>query len=148
MSEMGYMVYVSQASRPMQEADLADILTKSRAYNTEDGVTGLLIYRYLPETGRGNFMQLLEGPKDKVDAAWGRIAADDRHHTQIVLEEGPIAGRACPNWSMGFRNVETRDLADKEGFADLGEDSFSERALCGQVHGARDLMSAFYEADD
>ena len=48
---------------------------------------------------------------------------------------------------MGFRNVDTDDLARVDGFADLGEESFSERALCGDIHGALELMQSFYEDD-
>lgn len=144
---MYYLIYVSQARQPMSKADLKSILEKSRAYNIEDSITGLLIYKYAEKANRGNFMQLLEGPKDRVEAAFERIVADERHHTQIVLEEGEAEARSCPNWLMGFRNVDTDDLARVDGFADLGEDSFSERALCGDIHGALGLMQSFYEDD-
>lgn len=144
---MHYLIYVSQAHHPMSKADLRNILEKSRAYNIEDNITGLLIYKYSAAADRGNFMQLLEGPRDRVEAAFERIVADSRHHTQIVLEEGEAKARSCPNWLMGFRNVDTDDLARVDGFADLGEESFSERALCGDVHGALELMQSFYEDD-
>lgn len=125
---------------------LAGILNYSRERNTREGITGLLIYRYSPQDQRGNFMQMLEGDAAAVDQAWERIAADRRHHTKVVLEEGEIAERAFPDWSMGFRNVEPADLEAFEGYSDLGSEDFWERARAGALPGALDLLTSFYRA--
>lgn len=148
---MYHLIYVSQAQRPMTETELAEILKKSRAHNTRDGISGLLIYRFAPSEGRANFMQLLEGDKDRVLAAYDRIKADSRHHTKIVLEQGEIARSSFPDWSMGFRNADEADLAGFEGYADLGSAAFRARASAGDLSDALDLMVSFYEdtsADD
>ncbi|WP_436643130.1 BLUF domain-containing protein [Microbaculum sp. FT89] len=142
---MYHLIYVSQADRPMSEQDLADILTKSRDHNRRDGITGLLIYKVTPAAGRANFMQLLEGEKDQVLTAYARITADARHHTKVVLEEGEIAGRNFPDWSMGFRNIDEADLAKFEGYSDLGSEDFWTKARSGHFDDALNLMLSFYD---
>lgn len=142
---MHYLIYVSQAVRPMTQDELAEILRISREHNVRDAITGLLIYRFSPADGRGNFMQLLEGEEPTVRDAYARIAADQRHHTKIVLEEGDTPDRNFPDWSMGFRNVEAEDLAGFEGYSDLGSPDFWDRADSGKLIAPLDMMKAFYE---
>lgn len=145
---MHYLIYVSQAARPMSEEELAAILRKSRDHNQRDGITGLLIYKFAPEDRRANFMQLLEGDKASVHAAFERIAADKRHHTKIVLEEGEVPRRSFPDWTMGFRNLETSDLEGFEGFSDLGSEQFWSKARAGGLTEALELMKSFYQNID
>jgi hypothetical protein len=123
---MYHLIYVSQAANPMGEPELAEILRRSRDHNGRDGITGLLIYKLAPSSNRANFMQLLEGEKEQVLNAFARIRADRRHHTKIVLEEGEIARRNFPDWSMGLRNVDESDLLRFDGYSDLG----SEKGTC------------------
>ena len=137
---MHYLIYVSQAAHPMSQTELAEILAKSRDYNTTDNITGLLIYKLDPDTDRGNFMQLLEGEKNQLDDAFRRICDDKRHHTKVVLEEGEIAERHCPDWTMGFRDIDTSELQAFDGFSDLGTDSFWDRVNSGEVNNALEVM--------
>lgn len=151
INRMYHLIYVSQAARPMSEEDLAAILKKSRDYNTKDGISGLLIYKFTPSEDRANFMQLLEGPEDKVLAAFARIEADKRHHTKVVLEQGEISDRNFPDWSMGFRNADASDLEKFDGYSDLGSPAFWTRAKDGDLTDALDIMMSFYSdefADD
>jgi hypothetical protein len=144
---MKYLIYVSQASHPMSSDELGEILKFSRERNDREGITGLLIYRFRSDDRRGNFMQLLEGDAEAVEAAWRRIAADRRHHTKIVLEEGSAVDRAFPDWSMGFRNVAEADLEGFEGYSDLGSPQFWNRAQAGALPSAFDIMASFYRGD-
>jgi hypothetical protein len=141
---MYYLIYVSQAERPMRSEELSDILKISRKHNQGDDITGLLIYRFTPSEERGNFMQLLEGSKQKVNEAFARIAADKRHHTKIVLEEGEIPARSFPDWTMGFRDVEATELEGFDGYSDLGSAEFWRRARAGSLRDALELMRSFY----
>ncbi|MDQ2842373.1 MAG: BLUF domain-containing protein, partial [Acidobacteriota bacterium] len=52
-------VYISSA-RLQREDEIVDILRVSRKNNEQAGLTGLLAYK------DGNFLQILEGPKEKV----------------------------------------------------------------------------------
>ncbi len=63
------------ASRPFgfDELTLRNILLSAERNNTCDGITGSLICR------EDIYLQLLEGPDDKVEAAFARIQRDDRH---------------------------------------------------------------------
>lgn len=145
---MHYLIYVSQANTPMGNAELEDILNVSRQNNERDGLTGLLIYRFSSDSGRGHFIQMLEGEREAVRATYGRIADDPRHHTKILLEEGEMNARHFPNWFMGFKNADASELAAVPGFAELGEETFQARVDAGDLAGALDLMRSFYETDD
>lgn len=143
---MKYIVYVSQAVTPFKAPELGDLLAHSRERNTADEITGLLVYRYNTDYGRGNFLQVLEGPDAALDDVWNRISSDARHHTIVVIEEGPIASRMFGDWSMGFKNIGAGDLANYEGFADMGSDAFWESAQSNALAEALDLLKGFYEA--
>ena len=66
------IIYTSQPFG-FDEATLAGILMDARRCNTRDDVTGALICR------RDVFVQLLEGPEQKVRDTFERIGRDDRH---------------------------------------------------------------------
>lgn len=144
---MKHIVYVSQAVKPFDSTELAQLLEHSQARNLEEGITGLLIYRFNEEFSRGNFVQALEGPNAAIDDVWHRISNDSRHHTIVVLEDEDITERAFGEWSMGFRNVDDADLSRIEGFSDLGSDVFWEKATSGSELAALDLLKSFYDAD-
>ncbi len=143
---MKYIVYVSQSKKPFTKDELAELLTHSRARNQTDDITGLLIYRYNPDFGRGNFLQVLQGPEKALEDLWKRISADPRHHTIIVLEEGDSPDRMFADWSMGFRNVDESDLKAFPGFQQLGSDDFWQRVTANPLPGALDMLRGFYEA--
>lgn len=142
---MKNIVYVSQAERSFSTGELATLLEHSRARNSEDSITGLLIYRYNPDFKRGNFVQVLEGPDDRIEDVWRRISNDKRHHTIVVVEEGGIKDRMFRNWTMGFKNVDAADLKDFEGFSDLGSDRFWAEISPATGASALDLLKSFYD---
>ena len=84
------------ASEPFgfDEAMLNGILSDARRCNGRDDITGALICR------ADVYLQLLEGPEAAVDAAFSRIARDDRHSQVVSLSRAPVAERMFPNWSM------------------------------------------------
>jgi hypothetical protein len=143
---MKYIVYVSQAVTPFSPEELGQLLAHSRRRNSGDGITGLLVYRYNDDFERGNFLQVLEGPDAALDDVWRRISNDARHHTIVVVEEGHVDARMFPDWSMGFKNVDAGQLADYEGFADMGSDAFWDRAERTTLSEALDVLKGFYEA--
>ena len=146
---MQYLIYVSQAVHPMSDEELAEILRKSRVYNKDSGITGLLIYKLAPDGKRGNFMQLLEGDAGKLDEVFERIAADKRHHTKIILERKDIAQRNFPDWTMGFQNVKIEDFEDFDGYSDLGSEDFWAVYNAGETDSPLEVMKSFYsEGDD
>ena len=60
---MHYVIYVSQARKPMDAAELESLLSFSREKNAEKDITGMLIYRHATEAGSGHFIQMVEGDK-------------------------------------------------------------------------------------
>ena len=84
------------ASRPFgfDAAMLNGILSDARRLNPPNDVTGALICR------ADLYLQLLEGPKDAVEATFARIARDDRHLEVQRLVSRPIDQRLFPDWAM------------------------------------------------
>ena len=76
------------------EAMLAGILLDARRCNTRDGITGALVCRH------DIYLQLLEGPTDKVQAAFARIERDDRHANTELLVSGSVEARIFGDWAM------------------------------------------------
>jgi len=140
-----YIVYVSQAAKAFSTDDLAVLLTHSRERNAADSITGLLVYRYNTDFKRGNFLQVLEGTDDALKDVWRRISGDPRHHTIIVLDEGENDRRMFADWSMGFRNVDARDLANFAGFSELGSDEFWKDAKRQALPDALSTLRSFYD---
>lgn len=75
-------------------ATLSSILIDARRNNKRDGITGALVCRH------DVFLQFLEGPADKVDAAYGRIARDDRHVNVTRLLDAEADARLFGAWDM------------------------------------------------
>ena len=92
------LLQITYASQPFgfNGPSLAGILLDARRCNTRDGITGALICR------DDLFLQMLEGPQDKVEATLHRITKDDRHLEVRPLSRRVIASDASlfPNWAM------------------------------------------------
>ncbi|QGX96828.1 BLUF domain-containing protein [Roseovarius faecimaris] len=73
---------------------LSNILLDARRCNARDDITGALIAR------QDLFLQLLEGPEDKVNACYQRIRRDDRHVEVTKLMQRSIKTRLFPSWAM------------------------------------------------
>ena len=110
---MYQIVYVSTATREYGKDELERILAVSRRNNSADGVTGMLCYHV------GTFFQMLEGKRDKVEAAMRRVAADPRHYGVMVLLEQEVDQRDLADWSMAFSQVSGREAESLEGFSQL-----------------------------
>lgn len=90
------VVYISTAVAG-QAPVVDDILSVSRRNNMRDGITGLLY-----ADGR-RFLQALEGPEAKVEAALSRIAADPRHRAIVTLSQRSVPAREFGSWDMAVR---------------------------------------------
>ena len=93
-------VYLSTAVHEMTPVALHGLLAKARENNRANGVTGALLY------AEGGFIQVLEGPSDRLTETLARIERDCRHKSMLVLYRGAIEERGFPDWSMGYRNAE------------------------------------------
>jgi Sensors of blue-light using FAD len=90
------LVQLVYASQPFgfDEVRLYDLLVISRANNTRDDITGALICR------ADLYLQLLEGPEDRIAATFARIGEDDRHLGIRLLLSSPVSERLFPAWAM------------------------------------------------
>lgn len=143
---MHYVIYVSQATTPMAAADLESLLSFSRRSNTEKGITGLLIYRWSPDTRSGHFIQMLEGDEAAVRGLYDKIRRDKRHHTILPLAEGEIPERMFGEWAMGFKNVDDTLMASLPGHARIGETSFDPESFRHSNDKALELFRIFHDA--
>jgi hypothetical protein len=94
------VIYVSAATREWTPEELLTLLHGARQRNTALGITGLLGYN------TGTFLQLLEGPADRVHTLLRRIEKDPRHGQVTVLLEREVSSRYFPDWSMGFQEID------------------------------------------
>ena len=114
------------ASHPFgfDQAMLNGILLDARRCNERDDITGALI-------ARGDiYLQLLEGPKDKVLAAYDRIINDDRHVEVKPLVQRQVDARMFPGWAMRDDPAESWVWS-----IDAVQDGAVERATEGEVLG-------------
>jgi len=88
------LIYTSKEFRPMSDADLKRIVSRSQIRNRQDGITGFLYY------SAGTFLQILEGEEATVRATFARIEDDFRHTISSVLFEGTVEERLFSDWSM------------------------------------------------
>lgn len=87
------LIYMSEPFG-FDDGMLNGILSISRRNNTREDITGALICR------RDIYLQLLEGPRAPIEAAFARIKRDDRHLAIAHLCEGDAPMRIFPDWAM------------------------------------------------
>jgi hypothetical protein len=125
------LVYYSRNHLASDESlfasNVEEILAKSRVNNHRDEITGALLFN------AGCFAQVLEGPLERVEAAFERIQQDERHGDVSLLALEPINRRSFPNWAMGF--IGASDIYAKR-FAEIGSVSgFDPSMLSGdEIH--------------
>ena len=123
MADLIHIVYVSFSSISLTEKEIIDLLTEVRKKNKEQNVTGLLLYN------NESFIQVIEGSKKTIHALFEKIKQDNRHENVVKLLEEPIKKRAFPDWSMGFRQITSKQTARIPGFSSFMFAETSETAI-------------------
>jgi len=113
MNRLVHLIYCSAAATPFSRDALAKLLSRARAYNEQNRITGLLLH------AEGTFFQVLEGEEDVVERLFATIARDSRHERITVIVREPIALRDFSDWSMGFAEVSGKDLDHLAGYSDF-----------------------------
>lgn len=93
------LTYISSARPTLILSDVEGILETSRRRNSDDDISGLLIF-----DGK-RFLQVLEGPVDNVERTYDRIGADTRHRALVRLSERHVDDREFGHWSMASHIV-------------------------------------------
>ncbi len=113
------VVYVSSATKHLEENEILEILSVARRNNQELDITGMLLYR------DGNFLQVLEGPASAVESLIQKIKRDHRHQGIILMSRKNIDERQFGDWTMAFRNM-SKDSTDVEGRSRFLESDFDD----------------------
>jgi hypothetical protein len=116
---MIYLIYISSAVKSFTEAELIEILNKSRKNNSELGITGILLFK------DGNFLQVLEGEEASVRQLYAKISSNSQHFGATILEEGELTERQFGDWSMGFYNLNHSTTQSLPGFSPFMNKSFT-----------------------
>ena len=93
--------YLSEAVSDMSFLGLMRLLESARAFNQQNGITGILLY------DNQQFGQIIEGERANIMKVWKRIQEDKRHHRIELLEIREISERSFPDWLLRFYGGET-----------------------------------------
>lgn len=89
-------IYASRPRPDLAAQEIPRIVAVSRANNERDGIGGVLLY-----TGE-DFVQLIEGAPDRVEATWRRIRADPRHVEVVALLDERDVQAWFADWRVGY----------------------------------------------
>ncbi|MFD0794018.1 BLUF domain-containing protein [Mucilaginibacter litoreus] len=104
-------MYMSKATHKPTQQHLDDILKISVDNNKQKNITGMLLYvSEKNETQNGRFIQVLEGEEKVVRESFEKIRMDVRHTSVVELFTYSINDRNFPDWSMGYKRIESEDL--------------------------------------
>jgi hypothetical protein len=134
---LNQLIYVSSATRKLDEDDILRILESAVRHNAANDVTGMLLY------ASGNFLQVLEGEEAAVDEAFSRISEDNRHQDIIEISREAVPSRDFAAWSMGFRGVSADDAKALSGYAPFFENGFNAATIGAKPGLALDLLKKF-----
>lgn len=94
-----HLSYVSTLAEGQSLAELVRDLEGFRERNLSLGITGCIAFE-----GQ-RIMQVLEGPKARVEALFETIARDPRHCDVIQIERKPIERVSFGHWGMVRRPI-------------------------------------------
>jgi hypothetical protein len=130
------LTYTSSATDLMSVTQLVELIEQIRPKNERLGVTGLLLY------SGGSVIQTLEGASYAVYRVFDAIRADPRHGDVRIVERRYVDDRSFATWSMGFRNVSAREVADLQDFNEFARQSVG-HDLVDHAASAFDLLKTF-----
>ena len=130
------LTYTSSATDLMSVTQLVELIEQIRPKNERLGVTGLLLY------SGGSVIQTLEGTSYAVYQVFDAIRADPRHDDVRIVERRYVDDRSFAPWSMGFRNVSAREVADLQDFNEFARESVG-HDLVAHAASALDLLRTF-----
>lgn len=99
--------YLSTSEFYITEKDIDDIFQNASNYNSQNSITGLLLYN------QRNFFQVIEGREKVIDGLFCKIQNDNRHKDIIVVEQSIIEQRFFGHYEGGF--VTMKHVRDCEG---------------------------------
>ncbi len=134
---MHQMIYISKSVKPMLNAELEDLLVVCRANNMQQKITGMLLY------ADQQFIQVLEGEQNVVEALYEKIAKDERHSNAEIVLQRTIESREFSKWAMGFRSIEGDEDNYKQFYESFFNNDFAEKSLSESGGLAHELLISF-----
>jgi Sensors of blue-light using FAD len=135
LKSLSHLIYASSADSTMGDAELRDILERARTVNSRLAITGILLHT------EGSYFQVLEGEAEAIDSLYAKISHDKRHTNVVLIVREPIASRVFADWSMGFAQVTSKDVAGIIGANDFfGKNTCFQELSAGR---AKKLLAAF-----
>lgn len=118
-----YLIYSSIENVVFDEQQLKNLLNKSRDFNQENDITGILLYvkGQLITKSKGRFMQLLEGDERIVRKLYKKIMTDQRHESVVLLQIGQYGKRIFNDWSLGFEDSDDDSFQSLSGHFNLND---------------------------
>ena len=101
------LCYLSSANTNLTDKSLEDLFQLSKANNSKQGITGVLLYQ------NGNFLQICEGEKKKIDKLYDKIQIDNRHKDIILITNSEIKQPMFEDYETGFTVVNNSDKMHK-----------------------------------
>lgn len=105
------LIYTSVHTSSFDRLGFGLLCEQSSANNRAIGVGGLLLCNDL------EFMQCLEGPRDRVAMIYNTIVKDHRHKDIRLLESGVTRQRIFKNWSMMGLSIKPETVLSAEPIA-------------------------------
>lgn len=137
MTQLIQLIYASSAVELFSKQQLVDLLHEARIHNKSADITGMLLYR------DGNFLQVLEGEPEAVDALYQKILKDRRHTNILTISRREINSRIFHDWEMGFTTIEDEDIKRYPGFTDFLQTSFTPENLSRNPSRASIFLETF-----
>jgi hypothetical protein len=113
--------------------ELEDLREQAQDNNAEDGITGALVYV------DGFFLQILEGPRERVENLMRKINRDLRHEDVKVLQAGDTEVAAFSGWTMAYVSATSKQVAEWAGLSsthqlpEVWEDIRQDRSKVTQI---------------
>ena len=130
------LTYTSSTTDLMSVTQLVELIEEIRPKNERLGLTGLLLY------SGGSVIQTLEGSSHAVYQVFDAIRVDTRHGDVRIVDRRYVGGRSFATWSMGFRNVSAREVADLQDFNEFARESVG-HDLVDHAASAFELLGTF-----
>lgn len=136
------IIYLSTANGAPEQDELEALMQRARENNNRDGITGLVAYHDY------TFIQVLEGPEDKVKACFDRIRQSDLHRNIVVAHEAHSETRLFDRYAMAFVPSAEQDKPRNTAFTnlagifhgDMGKRLETDTAANGFLHAFHDSL--------
>jgi hypothetical protein len=141
MSQVWQLLYRSEQAYEMDAADMVKLLLDARAFNRDNGISGLLLHHC------GRFMQLLEGEQHQVQRLYRKIAEDARHRNIALEVNAPSDRRLFPEWHMGYAEAPEVDGFPALAGAESERDAMATLRILAREHMSAMRLMQFLRAD-